>query len=207
MIDVVTMRFGDKYGPEYVNRLFRGVTRHCSAPFRFWCFTDDASAYEKGIHVIVAKDLGGWWNHLYAFSGWTEERQLLIDVDDVVVGSLDDLAGYEGPHALNSDVYRPQNVDGGCQVIPREANRVLYDEFMQAPKAIKARYCSDKEYYIDRINDAPRLEALFPFQWVSYKVHCGAGLPPNARIVGFHGEPKPADLPVDHQIRKIWESN
>ena len=34
---------GSLYGPEYVNYLRAGVGRHLKRPFRFVCFTDDAS--------------------------------------------------------------------------------------------------------------------------------------------------------------------
>lgn len=42
MYTVVCMKWGDKYGPEYVNRLFNMVARNTTLPFKFVCFTDDA---------------------------------------------------------------------------------------------------------------------------------------------------------------------
>jgi hypothetical protein len=205
MIDVVTMKFGPKYPSEWANRLARAVQRNCSLPYRCVCFTDDPVGLSPDIYVVEQPDLGGWWNHLYAFSGWTARRQLLIDVDDVVVGSLDDLARYDGPHELNSDVYCPGNVDGGCQLIPAGVTTTLFDDFVRDPQAIKRACYSDKQFYIARINDSPRIQDLFPGQWVSYKVHCqGKSLPENARIVGFHGDPKP-DAVTDPWVKEHWQ--
>lgn len=204
MIDVVTMRFGSKYGPHYLRAWVAGVQRNITVPHRLVCFTDDMVPGLPTVMQVQVQDLGGWWNHLWAFSAWSDNRQLLIDVDDVIVGSLDDLASYDGPHALNSDVYQLENVDGGCQLIPAEPNLALFAEFMDDPKLVRANYYSDKQFYIARINDAPRIQDLFPGQWVSYKVHCqGKGLPAGARIVGFHGEPKPHEV-ADAWVKDHW---
>lgn len=129
---------------------------------------------------------------------------MMFDIDDLVVGSLDEMAAYEGPHALNSDVYRLQSVDGGIQLIPDDVSHALFDEFKENPEGTRKRFYSDKQLYIARINDSPRIQNLFPGQWVSYKVHCqGKGLPENARIVGFHGAPKP-DQAGDPWIKEHW---
>ena len=41
-INVITIKWGKRYGPEYVNRLYGGVKRNLSREFRFVCFTDDS---------------------------------------------------------------------------------------------------------------------------------------------------------------------
>lgn len=38
---VICMKWGKKYGPEYVNRLYAMVRRHLKGDFRFVCLTDD----------------------------------------------------------------------------------------------------------------------------------------------------------------------
>ena len=42
MYTVACMKWGDKYGPEYVNRLYNMVERNTTLPFKFICFTDNA---------------------------------------------------------------------------------------------------------------------------------------------------------------------
>ena len=44
------MKWGTKYGPDYVNRLYAMVRRHLSGDFKFVCLTDDS----KGIRSEVA---------------------------------------------------------------------------------------------------------------------------------------------------------
>lgn len=203
-LQVVTMKFGTKYESEWVNRLFRAVSRNLTVPHDFVCFTDDHNGLAPQIHVEKRPDIGGWWNHLHIFSGWTDKKQMMIDVDDVVVGSLDELAIYGG-YLINSDVYDPANVDGGFQIVPPHCHNKLYDMFMDDPKRIKAAYYSDKQWYQTHVNGSIRVQDLFPGQWVSYKLHCkDAGrLPNNARIVGFHGEPKPCAV-NDLWVKEHW---
>ena len=43
MYSVVCMKWGDKYGAEYVNRLYNMVARNTTLPFKFVCFTDNAN--------------------------------------------------------------------------------------------------------------------------------------------------------------------
>ena len=42
IVTVLCMKWGAKYGPDYVNRLYGMVARHLRRPFRFVCLTDDA---------------------------------------------------------------------------------------------------------------------------------------------------------------------
>ena len=39
----ITLKWGKKYGPEYVNRLFSTISNTFSGKFEFYCFTDDSA--------------------------------------------------------------------------------------------------------------------------------------------------------------------
>ena len=45
------MKWGDKYGPEYVNRLYNMTARNLTLPFKFICFTDNGAGLDKNIEV------------------------------------------------------------------------------------------------------------------------------------------------------------
>ncbi|RHY38782.1 hypothetical protein DYB30_013912 [Aphanomyces astaci] len=48
-ITVVCVKWGVKYGADYVNKLYRGVARHLkSVPFTFCCLTDDPAGIARG---------------------------------------------------------------------------------------------------------------------------------------------------------------
>ena len=38
---ILCMKWGTKYGPEYVNRIYAMVARNLTPPFQVICFTDD----------------------------------------------------------------------------------------------------------------------------------------------------------------------
>jgi len=102
---VVCVKWGARYGAEYVNRLFAGVRRHLPGmPFDFICFTDDAEGLEE---EIESRPLPGglqlWWGKAYLFSdeaGLDGRRVLFLDLDQVVVGSLAAIAAYRGAFAI-----------------------------------------------------------------------------------------------------------
>lgn len=68
------VKWGTKYGLEYVERLARGVHRNLDRPYQFVCFTDDVEAL-LGMDGVQARPLGehcarwqGWWNKAFLFS-------------------------------------------------------------------------------------------------------------------------------------------
>ena len=46
---VVCMKWGERYGAEYVNRLWRSVRRHVTGEVQLVCFTDDAKGVDKAV--------------------------------------------------------------------------------------------------------------------------------------------------------------
>ncbi len=52
------MKWGDKYGAGYVNRLHSMVSRNLSLPFRFICFTDNSTGISSDIDCLPIIDVG-----------------------------------------------------------------------------------------------------------------------------------------------------
>ena len=48
-VNIVTLKWGTRYGAEYVNKLFASVSRNITLPFHFICFTDDNEGLAEGI--------------------------------------------------------------------------------------------------------------------------------------------------------------
>ena len=48
-VNVLCFSWGTKYGAPYVNKLYRGVKRNMTIPFRFICMTDDPTGYDEGV--------------------------------------------------------------------------------------------------------------------------------------------------------------
>ena len=68
----VCVKWGTKYGAEYVNKLRHGVRRHLRTPHAFVCFTDDATDLDvrSGITAEPLPSVGEWhtwWNKATLF--------------------------------------------------------------------------------------------------------------------------------------------
>ena len=112
---IICMKWGKKYGPEYVNRLYAMVRRHLSGDFRFVCLTDDASGIRsevecKPIPPLVAPGIPErGWTKLVTFSAdlyGLRGTALFLDVDVVVTGSLDDFFTQPGEFLIIHDYKR-----------------------------------------------------------------------------------------------------
>lgn len=107
--NVVCMKWGTKFPPYYVNRLYAGVKRGLARPFRFVCFTEtpDGIRDEVEIHplpevpfeaeMVRAMTTGrrrGAWRKITMTKPdeiGLEGPTLVMDLDVVVAGRLDDL--------------------------------------------------------------------------------------------------------------------
>jgi hypothetical protein len=97
MINVVSVRVGDKYPIEYVSRLHDGISRHLDEEQRHWCLTDDIDGLPGGITGIPHNpSLPGWWQKVMLFAAngmpWEAGDEILyMDLDVCVTGRLEGL--------------------------------------------------------------------------------------------------------------------
>lgn len=101
------MKYGIKYGADYVNKLYQGVKNHLSLPHTFHCFTENREGLDKNIGVIPLQNHWQlWWSKVHIFDGQcykdsdSDQIILYIDLDMIITGSLDDLIlNFEGRFA------------------------------------------------------------------------------------------------------------
>ena len=68
-MNVVCVKYGTKYGPEYVNRLYQGVKDNLTLPFRFICFTENREGLDQNIVIMELKNKWqGWWSKVHIFN-------------------------------------------------------------------------------------------------------------------------------------------
>ncbi len=68
-VTVLCVRFGQKYGPDYVERLRNMVSRHMTIPYEFACLTDDPN-HIPGVRTIYQRSSGyikPWWHKIHMF--------------------------------------------------------------------------------------------------------------------------------------------
>ena len=104
------MKWGRKYGPEFVNALFEGVRLRLAPPYRFICLTDDPTGLNAAVEVGPLPDIPldpafpdrGRADETYRKIGvfrrglaGLQGTILFLDIDVVVCGGLDRLFEYE----------------------------------------------------------------------------------------------------------------
>lgn len=208
----VCLKVGTAFGPEYVNNLYDMVSRNLRAmPARFVCVTDDAVGLNPAIVVKpVPADLEKWWGKLYLFKrGLFQdgERMIFLDLDTLIVGSLNDLVKYDGQFATLRDFYVPERV--GPAVMLWEAGEYtasIWDEWVAEGKP---RNAWGDLWWLNRLDqgrfakNADKLQDLYPGWFVSYKAHCNPYPPKGAKVVCFHGEPRPHNCGAEW-VKKTW---
>jgi len=197
-ITICCVKWGEKFGPEYVNRLYGGVARHlrCHA-FDFICFTDDAVGIRP--EVRTDKPLCNYprqWGKLGLFRPEIPEiltpRLLYFDLGCVIVGDLDPVIDMASDFAICRD-WPPEMRPGdgayasGAFLLRVGSRPAVWERFDMANPPTWG-----DQAWIYRA--APGAD-LFPYDWSpSYKLRALASLPappPEARWIMFHGLPKP----------------
>ena len=217
MIKIVCLKWGEKYGSEYVNRLYNGIKRNCSLPFELYCFTNDKVGIVSDVIVHdlpYSHNIVSWWNKIWLFSDEVPfnkgERLFYLDLDTLITGNIDYLLmdNTEGLVMLQ-DFYwgiartATQSASG---VMAWNAGNFshLWNSFIQNPEqAIKSVNPHGDQVFIGNTlkHNVKYWQDLYPDQIVSFKVHCNKGLPAKAKIVCFHGEPSIPDAAT-----KPWKS-
>lgn len=211
MLTFVTVNAGDYLGrgKEYVEVLFDSIRRNLKegTEGRFICFTDDDEPYAEGIEKrALHGNLKGWYNKLYLFNSelfYHGDRIIFFDLDTVIVSGLDEIIKYDGPFATLRDFYRPKGLQSSVIMWENgKADHVWKNYVWMGLPELKG---GDQEfiesYYGYPVADI--LQDLFPNCFVSYKAHCLGGIPKNAKVVVFHGNPRPHA--TKGWVEKIWK--
>jgi len=96
MLNIICVKWGDKYSSEYVNRLFKMSYINISIPFNFYCYTDNSKGIIDDVKIIKIKNnyLEGYWNKLSIFQKnfiKGEATNLYFDLDTVIQNNLNPL--------------------------------------------------------------------------------------------------------------------
>ena len=92
MIKFITLKWGTKYGPEYVNRLHNSLKVHYKKPFQFVCFTDDSSGLNCDavpLSDLVTSTYKVFTSEkLETFNKFQSGKFCLLDLDILIMNDL-----------------------------------------------------------------------------------------------------------------------
>lgn len=166
------------YNIEHVRRLQDMVAQHLDRLYHFVCITDSL--------------FPGWWAKISLFEpGRFKGRVLYLDLDITVVGGLNDLMYYDAPFVAIKDWLRPTI---NSSVMSWDAGKMDH-LFTKFDESVMDRLKGDQDWITEQIPKAK----TFPRDWcVSYRksMKMFGVVPPNAKIVVFHGFPKPWEVPA-----------
>ncbi|MEY4414231.1 MAG: hypothetical protein RIQ53_1524 [Pseudomonadota bacterium] len=214
---VVCVKWGTLFGPEYVNRMYGMVKRNITTPFKLVCLTDDPAGIREEVECHELPELGvphpertiGKWRKQILWArtlpGLTGTA-LFIDLDSVIVDNIDDYFSI----GEASDVYvarnwaRPLEKLGQTSVFrfPVGGNPHLLDDFRNSPQKIADEYGFEQHYVTARVTGGVK---FWPETWTKhFRLHClppfplryfmQAKIPKGAKIITFPGGPNPDDI-------------
>lgn len=175
---------GPTYNRSHVDRLKNMVAQHMSQPYKFVCVDDSP--------------FPGWWAKVSLFQpGRFTGRVMYLDLDTTVIGSLDDLANINAMFSIVKnfkEIKEPNKARFNSSVMAWDADAVT-DLFTNFDQSVMDRLNGDQDWISEQLPNVP----TFPKDWcVSYKVRRYLNLktiPKDARVVCYHGKPKPFYLP------------
>lgn len=178
-----------QYHPLHVERLKRQVEPY-APEHRFVCLSNTQPWQQgDGIEYIPLQDGNkGWWSKLELFRpGLFDGRVLYLDLDVEVVGDLTPIIEYPSRFASIKDYMNPKQINSSVMVFDPGAGAAAYTSDPPITD-----YHGDQGFISDAIPDIER----FPKEWCpSYRMQVKRfGRPDKAKIVVYHGSPKPWSL-------------
>ena len=214
-MNVICMKWGDKFPPIYVNRLYAMVSRNLTSPFRFVCFTEDGSGIREEVEIQPLPELDlaeglpeRGWRKLTVFAenfGGLSGPTLFLDLDVVIVGSLDSFFEQPGEFLICHDEHKPDNMEGNSSVFRFEIGKhpEVLEYFTSHFEQVRSEVRHEQAYLSREINKIGELK-FWPDEWVpSFKYRCAPSwikswfqapsVPKDARVILFHGLPNPPE--------------
>lgn len=199
----IVLRSGGEFKPAHVERLHKHIAMHLPSA-DVVCLSDVDVSCQR---IPLIHGWPGWWSKMELFRPDVEGDLFYMDLDTSIVGSLADFANVDRLTVL-SDFYFPQRVQSSLMFIPEHERAAIWEAWIADPDR-HMRECTTRERWGDQgflgqfwQNRAQRWQDVLPGQAISYKCHVrkstrsdkefGDGtLPENARVVCFHGKPRP----------------
>jgi hypothetical protein len=220
-ITVLCVRFGNRYGREYVERLRNMVSRQLNIPYEFVCLTDDHTPIEnvRTIYQPNANYLKGWWHKVHMFDPDLQlsGRILYFDLDVVIHNNLDKLAKFAtndfvGIHDFNRAFYTGwKYLNSSVLAWNHGTQTQIWEQFKSNPREAQ-RLQGDQDWIWklckDRIKSWPR-EWIQSYKWEVRKREeltmingkrqfrdedHNVKIHPECCVTVFHGDPKPQDV-------------
>jgi len=214
---IICIKWGNKFGPEYVNRLYAMARRNITGDFRIVCFTDNTQGLRAEVETRELPQLGcehpertiGKWPKVALWGkelGGLTGPVLFVDLDSVILSNMD---GYFSYGSLDDVILarnwaKPFSGMGQTSIFrfPVGKNHHILEDFRKSPQAIADKYKFEQHYITSAV---PGGIKFWPESWTRhFRLHClpifpiryfvAAKFPKKAKVVTFPGGPNPGDI-------------
>ncbi len=214
MQTIICMKWGIRYGPEFVNRLYKSINKHTKRKTKLYCLTDDIQGINKEItckplpKISLPEEISFtpwrkmslWQYPLYDL----KDDVLFLDLDLVITGDLDRFFDYKKGNycVIENWTQLGQNIGNtSCFRIPIGRYHSVFEKFQEEPKKFLREYRIEQIYLSKQIKD----QVFWPSDWCKsfkhnllpiwpFRIWQPAKLPNETSIVAFTGKPDPDDV-------------
>lgn len=149
MVNLLTLKVGDKYSAEYVNKLYHSIKRNSTVDFTLYCYTEDPTDLIPEVKVVHLEDPSRfklqWHKLIFHKEGFANipsgERCLTLDIDWVITGDMDPILSYDLPKGEFgcferwwSNLRHFCKLNGGFQMFYMGETDYLWQEFSKDPE-------------------------------------------------------------------------
>ncbi len=224
---VLCLKWGDRYGPDYVNKLYSMVRRNTARPLRFVCITDDPTGLDKGVETREMPPFnlpeylrGHPFRRMFIFDETLYDLEgdvLHFDVDLLVTGSVDDFFDFkpESTFCVAENWTQIGQGIGNMSIFRFRvgAHTNIWRMFSADPEAQVKTYRNSQTFVCRNISELH----FWPSDWcLSFKHSLippwplnfvrAPALPASAHVVAFTGKPDPDDALVGHwPVEAAWK--
>lgn len=190
------LKGGGEYKPDHVARLRDGVAEHLTIPHEFVCMSDVPVPCRR---LFIQHGWPKWWSKLELFRAELFDGPVLyIDLDSLIVGSLDGLAlGHT--FTVLRNFWAPagsRRIGSGLMAWNADLSHI-YRQFVCAPKGYMDAGVTKENLgdqgFIEQYSRVPfdYWQDKHPGKVVSYRRDCLRGVPPESSVVCFGGPVRP----------------
>jgi len=214
MLTICTWLWGEKYGREYVDRLFAGVKRHLNQPCRFLLARPDLDGPDA--ELIKAP---GCFVRLRMFDpAWqksmgVKDRLACLDLDAIITGPLDTLFDRPEPFLIlqGANAANPCPYNGSLMMLRAGAHPEAWSDFTLAAAGHVPFYefPDDQGWLAHKIPNAAgwnagRESGVYAFEKPGWPPGKGNALPWGARMVCFPGWRDPSKFAHLDWVQEHW---
>lgn len=197
------LKTGGDYLPSHVEALSSRVWDNLKIAHKFICLTDVPDKMPKGVHGIELPDnWPGWWSKICLFKkGLIEGPVFYLDLDTIPIKDMDDIVLGHHFTVLQNFWTTTGLIGSGLMAWNCDLSHI-YDAFKKNPQHFISTYKTKQQWGDQGFIAKHSIERWdfwqhkHPGKIVSWKLNCQAGVPEEASIVCFHGQPRPWKTPL-----------